>query len=427
MLETRGRGVGSELPRQLVSEVTRVKFAGFGSNTAAWTHLHDESPSGPKQFVSYQMAALSFLGHLPSSIGIGIGRLFGSSVLLMLLMARCMNLLFYVGIVATALRAVPVARWPLTLAALFPNVFFVAAVVSPDALAVALVISTIALALLIRDRLRNGVAIPRSVWVAAYATALALGNAKAPYFFVVAVFGLACWWIHGRTRWLIVGVCIAAIGMGAFWSLVFSDRYVLGADTAITSIHPSPLEEVAHAAAGRFNPEGQWRKLRDNPPAFGGAVWRMVSKQGHRLLGETLIDYALWTPAPWLEFIGIAWLLLLRYAPQEGDSAQFRRSERGLLWFLLAGSTLAVLMSLWLFDTPYLQRDAQVMGMQGRYLIPLIPLLVIAMASQQRPRIPLPKLIGIQIVFAGLVGFAALRGHVPKATIDLLRTLVVRR
>src|SRR5262249_4024803 len=160
----------------------------------------------------------------------------------LMLLARLTNLSAYIAIVWAVLRVVPVLRWPLTFAALFPNSIFVAATISPDAFAVAMVIVAIGLALLMRDRLRRGVPIGRATWIAVFVTAVALGNAKAPYFLVVGVFALPFLCARGTTRRLLVAAALLTVVVGAVWSLGFGDRYVLGA--YVGSEHASPIERL---------------------------------------------------------------------------------------------------------------------------------------------------------------------------------------
>ena len=191
MLEVRGFGVGSDLPGGLVDEMTRLRvLGGTAERSATWRRWNVDIAAGRDEFVSYPMATLSPIGHAPSAIGIGFGRMFGASPFVLLLLARFANLLCYVVVVAAVLRVVPVLRWPLAWIGTFPSVLFVAANASPDAFAVAMVIAAIGLALLIRDRKIRNVAISKAEWCAVFAVAVGLGNAKAPYFLAIGVLAL---------------------------------------------------------------------------------------------------------------------------------------------------------------------------------------------------------------------------------------------
>ena len=77
--EVRGYGVGSELPKGVVDEVTRLTALGGSQRSAAWRRWNAHPATGADEFVSYPMATLSPGGHASMAIGIGIGRMLGAA------------------------------------------------------------------------------------------------------------------------------------------------------------------------------------------------------------------------------------------------------------------------------------------------------------------------------------------------------------
>jgi hypothetical protein len=414
-LEVHGGGVGSRLPVGVVHEFATLHLDGAKGLGSAWSDWNDPTPGGRHKFVSYPMSALSFVGHIPAAVGIAIGRAFGTSLFVMLLLARLANLLTYVAIVAAALRVVPVLRWPLTFAALFPNVLFVAAVVSPDALIMASVIATIALMLYVRDRVRRSEPIPKRIWMAAIVVAILLGNAKAPYFLASAVWIVPLLSAPRRTRIACASVGALAIVIGMTWTVTQSDRYVLDAPAGVLGERLTPFEALAAPQLGVLSSKDQWLELRQNPPSYGGAVWRMILHQGGAITRQSFIDYPLWVPPLGLAFAGLGWLLLVRFATEADDAARFTGRERITLWVVLAVVSIAMTMSLWIYDTPYRQQNPEIMGMEGRYVIPLIPLLIIALPRWSRVAdfVRRQYLVIGAAALIGVAVFAAARGEYP--------------
>jgi len=285
-----------------------------------------------------------------------------------------------------------------------------------------MVITTIGLALVMRDRLRRGVPIGRAMWIAVFVTALALGNAKAPYFLVVGVFALP--WLSGRgnTRRLLVAAAALTVVVGAVWSVGFGDRYVLGA--YVGPEHARGIEAIIGAAYSGLDSTAQWKALRGNPTIIAAAGFRMLTHQGRSIFSQSLFDYGLWVPAWWLSLLGFAFLVETRFSTPEDDRARLTGVERSLVWLLLAVITGLMLLSLFVYDTPAHQSSLEITGMQGRYVAPLIPLLVLAIPAVGRMRIQVPWLRLGQLVASGVVVFAAAFGAYPPLFKEIFRQVL---
>ncbi len=424
ILEVRGFGVGSDLPSGLTQEMTKLRVVGGTERrSATWERWNDAVADGPDEFVSYPMATLSPAGHIPSAVGIGVGRIFGASPLVLLILARIANLLFYVAIVAAILRVVPVLKWPLAWIGVFPSALFVAANASPDAFAVAMVIAAIGLALLIRDRKLRDAPISRTEWFAVFATAFALGNAKAPYFFVIGVFALPWLRARGAHRMLVAAVVATTMVIGGIWITAFSDRFVLGA--YVGSENASPIEKMLGGLPhpGTLDPTLQWERLRDDPSRFVAATWHTATRQGERIGATALFDYGLWVPPWWLSLAGFLLLLAVRFSTPEQDRAHFSRTERFLMSAMLALLAGFMLLSLFVYDTVTVQDSLEITGMQGRYLAPLLPLLMIAIPTVPRLRIPRAFIVVAHTGLMAVLVYAVTFGVYPSYFVKILQTI----
>src|SRR5690242_13480810 len=88
MLQVRGLGVGSNIPTGIVNETTRLFALGTSPRSDALRRWDVSVHNGADEFVSYPMATLSPIGHAPAAIGVGLGRIFGASPLVMMFLAR---------------------------------------------------------------------------------------------------------------------------------------------------------------------------------------------------------------------------------------------------------------------------------------------------------------------------------------------------
>lgn len=76
--------------------------------------------------------------YIPQAIGIGIGKLFDFSPLLLIWLGRLMNLLLWVTAIYWAIRLLPIAKWGVVVLALNPVAVFISASISPDVINISL-------------------------------------------------------------------------------------------------------------------------------------------------------------------------------------------------------------------------------------------------------------------------------------------------
>ena len=413
VLDVRGFGVGSELPKGVIDEVSKIASLGGAPRSAALHRWNVAVADGPDEFVSYPMATVSPAGHIAMAAGVGVGRAVGAAPLLLLYLARFMNLFVYVGIVWSVLRITPVLRWPLAFIAVFPNVLMVAGTASPDALAVAMVIASICLALVVRDRLIKNVEVGRSMWIASFVVALVLGNAKAPYFLAIGMFVLPWLRSRGSVRVALTAVATVAIVIGTTWALAFGDRYVLGA--YVGPEHPSAIQRVIGGLPhpGDLNATAQWAKLRDNPTRLVVAAWRTAKLEGGAIISQSFFDYGLWRPPLWLAALAFLAVFLARASTADDDRAYFTRVERCLLWLMATTIATLMLLSLFVYDTPSKQVSLHIEGMQGRYVAPLLALVVVALPTMPKIRVRRRWVKLSSIAGCCVVGFAVIHGTYP--------------
>ena len=128
--------VGGTFPDTLDEELGRVTRRVYTDldRTSFLDLLDRPTPTGPSQFEDVGLfATYGPAPYLPAALGIDVGRVFGASALAMTYLARILQVVAYIAIVALAIRRIPVHKWIVVVAALVPAVLFQAASVSADA------------------------------------------------------------------------------------------------------------------------------------------------------------------------------------------------------------------------------------------------------------------------------------------------------
>src|SRR5262249_28259322 len=152
----------------------------------------DPAPSGPPTFVDFSAAAVyPPVAYVPSAIGIRIGRLFGASAFVLVLLARLAELAAFVALVGLAVRRLPSRAWVLTVVAVMPVALFQASTVSADAVTSALALLVVADALALTAKPVDGV--PTSLIVETVVATIALALCKQPYILVAGLLLIPMW------------------------------------------------------------------------------------------------------------------------------------------------------------------------------------------------------------------------------------------
>lgn len=152
--ERRGGVVGGFLPTPLVKTAPVVEPI---ATVRTDPHiLRDKlsaaaAPAGSRSFTSFPNTAMySPVPYLPQAVGILVGRLFGGNLWVQFYLGRLMNLFMWLCIAVASVRLLPIRRWAIVFLLLLPMSVFQAASLSADVftnaigwLAVALTLHTV--------------------------------------------------------------------------------------------------------------------------------------------------------------------------------------------------------------------------------------------------------------------------------------------
>jgi uncharacterized membrane protein len=321
-----------------------------------------ELDASERSFESYPTAAVySALPYLPQALGILLARAVTDRPLMLLYAGRACNFVVATALIAIALALLPALRWFGCLVALCPMALYLRASLSPDAVALALATATAALVARLAFAGLGGSSRRHRGWLLTCAGALCL--TKLPYAPLglaatiagdgrAAENGVAGRGKRGRDRFTAAAVVVvaAASALSLFLALRVG---TLGFDDRI-----DPRRQVWHAAS--------------NPLSFGHLVLTDHVAHAPRYAAE-LIGRLGWldTPLP-LVFLGVyaGALALLAVIDGRPEITVSLRRRVGFGVLLLASAVLisAAQYASW---TPV--GAPEILGIQGRYFLPLMP------------------------------------------------------
>lgn len=366
---------GGVLPRSLNVTLESVP-AGLPRNPEGrqdrqvlWSALHMPLASGDRMEITFWGAAVYFpVVYLPQALGILPARLLEAPPLVLMYLARLANLALAVVLTALALSLMPFHRWSFGLLSLTPMVLFQRASVSADAMTLGACMLLVALCFH-HGYVRTGPLRPRD-YLSLLGAGLLVALCKQAYlpllglFLVIPVARLGS---KGRYAAAFAVMLIVPTVCQLAWMLYAKDLYrpvgVTHVDVpgqiAFVKAHPWRTVEVVfnHLVTDR---QRLWREF------MGHLGW---------------LDTRL--PDPLLATLGI--LIALVAFLDGGTDAHPRPLTRAVTFIAMLGGTFCVLFLLYIGWTP-VGADF-VGGVQGRYLIPLAPLLLVLVTLPRR-RIP---------------------------------------
>jgi uncharacterized membrane protein len=358
--------VGGMLPSGLATTATRMlgNIPGQRDQHISAHMIIDELSgrinSAERIPIAFQNTALySPLPYLPQALGIGLVRLLSpSSPLGLLYGARTFNLITSILFCYWAIKITPIGKWAFFLLALAPMTVFQAASASGDAITIGLTLLAAASFFYILKQTP-----PLQTWQLALLLALAAGLAlvKPPYAIIVGLFiclPASKFASKQQRHWFIITLILVTLFLVTSWALIAHDLY-----------RPS-RPDVA------INPTAQLNLILQSPMHYLRAVFATHGITGSIHLLSQFVGVLGWldTPIPlwavWLYYV----LFVLALAPPQPAllPSHFQRLSAFGMWLVTFGAIDALLYLTWTKVG-----DMKIEGLQGRYYLPLAPLLVI--------------------------------------------------
>lgn len=321
-------------------------------------------------FIGFSNAAIHPpLTYLPQALGMFVARQFTGSLLVLFYAGRCLNLAAATFLTFYAIRVTPIGKWVFTVLALTPMTVFLAASLSSDALTNGFSFLLIAYALRCAagpEQLLN-----RSHVLRLALLGCAVGLSKQAYFLLPTCYLLipAAKLETRRGYWfgfvLVVGATFLSV---LTWAIVLRGIY-------------SPADTMVG-----MDPRLQIDFILAHPFEFAQAIFRTMGQSPMYLHQYIGVLGWLDTRLPrWLVVAEIAVIAIVCLA----DTSLHLR-----IWQCLCAVSIAVLVGLTVVVIIYVTWEpvgSGVIHLQGRYFIPIGPLLLIAISGLKAAVFPSPS------------------------------------
>lgn len=358
-----GPVAGGEIPVSLVKTIRKV-IDRIPHNPQRKQNIADVIAAfsfplkrGEKNFFSFPNTAMySPVPYIPQAVGIAIGKVFDFSPLMLLYLGRFCNLLFVLITVTLAIRIMPVSRTIIFLLALMPMTMHQSASLSSDALIIAL--AFLFTAMVIRAVIDSDFYPGAGYLISLIFIAILLSLSKSVYVLIVLLyFAIPIDKSKTPVRYWIIGAMAVILSLGScfLWTHAASSLYV-----PLRKGMPHSLDVfMQYIASHPFDYSLLMIKtfFHDLPVL----MWWFVGSLG-------------WLDTPLhISFIVLYWVVLLFAAvTEETPGKALSLQRKGLFFLVIGGCTALMLTSLFLTWTspgaPF------IVGLQGRYFIPLSPI-----------------------------------------------------
>ena len=369
-----------DLKRNLDIMYTDVINGGPTAHVQYKHFLTEKVDTNDRGFIQFDTTSVySPMSYIPQAIGVGLARITYPSELAILYIGRLFNLAAFILIVYAAIRLTPVKKWVFIVVALFPMTIQQAASMSSDVTNIGIVMLAIALVL----RMATLKKLPRNYVIAALVVALVLGLTKQtnglaiiPFFFLpTQLFGTL-----KRRIWFCLGMLGTALGAVIVWYMLTKLLHYN------FSYSGNPLVDTA----------GQIQFLLSHPLSYFKVIFNTfifntttVPPQPDFYI-QSMVGVFSWIRYQ-LPLLGILLALgtlgLALLTKTKSDSTTAEKILNKNRWLKLSLpvtlilSVLAVGTVLYLMWTPV--GGPSISGIQGRYFIPLLPLLIPLFLSER--------------------------------------------
>lgn len=302
--------------------------------------------------------------YLPSALGINIARLLGGSMLDVFLAGRITNLIFFTGLLILIFKILPFRKDTFYCIYLLPQTIALAASYSMDAITVGLVGIFIAYVLKIYKENQEGVNIKQCV-------------------LLIVLFALVLLTKHG----VYLGICIVALILPIIKSIKKDKRILLLILALLLIAGVLGLYRFSNIAT---TTEGDIKMDESNPKAQLEFVLSDAKRFAYvyeDCLRTTIFDLEYYEGLNLKKFMGteykiITWALFIFciYTATNDGTYNFKKKEKAIMILTFAVTFFIGTMTMYLLHTPYM--SLTIIGYQARYLIPILPLLLMCLSSK---------------------------------------------
>lgn len=307
--------------------------------------------------------------YIPQALGINMGKNFNAPPLILLYLGRLFNLFFWILIVYFAIKQIPIYKWLFVVLALLPMSINQASSTSADVILNALSFLIIALTLNWSLDDKKIMGIPELLIIIAISILLTLS--KSIYFVLAGLFLIIPISNYkSKKQFYIYGIYISVITL-----ITFLINYSI-VKHLISQIQP--IEDIyggAQSIAPKINPDKQLQLILDDKWGFMKLIWRsfwwykyMTTQSFIGIFGW--MNVVLYKYYYILAYFSIGILAIVESNPMY----QLKRGIKIFMIFLFI--SVIILFSITMYLSWNNVGDLMVDNLQGRYFIPIVPLIL---------------------------------------------------
>lgn len=353
------KGYGGEFPLSTVRGVESLHRNEDKEGVYNYALINDlnKDPADfdQSQAVRFDNTAIySPAGYVPQSFAIFIVNVFKGSFIEALYLARVFGLLFWIALVYLSIRCIPIGKNVFLVLALNPVAIFLAATLSPDAMAGGFIALTAALLLRAanqKEKMSVGLIVTIGLLML---FAVLIKNVYLPV--ILLLFMLPRSVLEYKWKAAIMMLCIIAAFV---WNIsILSVAQSIPAYFGVTD--PVGAAGQAHA-------------ILDNPIKFIAVVVWNIFGTNSILVSQTYVGIFDRNPVPdWVVFVWILTLISALCYKEETISLMKANIKKRIIWIFSGVATAItglVIVSLYLGWS--IIGDKDIVGVQGRYFIPI--------------------------------------------------------
>lgn len=377
---------GDKVGRKLSSNINKVykseKYKDIIKNKNL--KLNDE-----KKFYSYANKSLyAFVCYLPQAFGVLIARILNLPILTQIIFGKLCNFLLYVLLVYLSIKYIPVKKELLFFISLLPMSLQEAASLAPDAMIISTIIALVSFVVYQRENKKTTMNRKNMILLGILSVIISLCKIiYLPLIFLIFLIPNDKFESVKQKRIYCISICAISIILNLYW-LSISSSYLV-------------------AFHGRSNSSMQLKYILTNPIRYVMVLYKTIDYYIliylEEMVGCSLGKFVVGT-SPIMVLVSIVILFILVVGVKKKGRNLFHIPEKVFISFLLVGTILLMFTSLYMQWTSYMAD--MVDGVQGRYFIPLIPVLAMLL-MKEKEEIQSQKLI-YTTLFMGIMSIVAI-------------------
>jgi uncharacterized membrane protein len=368
-------GQGGELPKSLGDTVAYtttspdISFAANRKYMGAKTIRElsaDQNNSVKAQYDFVATAAYPPISYIPQSIGIFMARVLGLSPILMMYAGRLANLAAWIVLFALAIKMMPRRKWALVFVGLLPMAIFQAVSMGADVMVIG--VTALFLAMLLNLAEKKRVSNKQLLVLLLVAATLALSKQIMVVFLpLILLLPNKVFSSKNRAYLFKAGLILLPLLLFALWTLISKNTTIIG------------------AAANHQDPAAQIKFALTSPWSFVNVLWNTYFFSWGDGVTRSFIGTFGWADAPLSELLATLGYIALFVVFVANTGAEdikkwLSTKQKLIIGFCILAYWGAASAALYAYYSPVGFKI--IVGLQGRYFLPLALLAIPLMTSK---------------------------------------------